>query len=55
MRTVLMAATVCVLTAAPVLAQTERGYVTGVGGFAATPTKDGRSSCTARSVPATSL
>ena len=37
MRAVMMAVTVAVLTAAPLFAQTERGYVTGVGGFAVTP------------------
>ena len=36
MRVVMIAATVTLLTAAPLLAQSERGYVTGVGGFAAT-------------------
>ena len=36
MRVLMMAATVTLLTAAPLLAQSERGYVTGVGGFAAT-------------------
>jgi opacity protein-like surface antigen len=35
MRALLIAATVSLLSAAPLLAQTERGYVTGVGGFAA--------------------
>lgn len=37
MRAVLIAATVTMLTAAPLWAQNERGYVTGIGGFAATP------------------
>jgi opacity protein-like surface antigen len=37
MRVVIIAATVTLLTAAPLLAQTERGYVTGLGGFAASP------------------
>jgi opacity protein-like surface antigen len=36
MRVLMIAATVTLLTAAPLLAQSERGYVTGVGGFAAT-------------------
>jgi Outer membrane protein beta-barrel domain len=37
MRVVLSVATVTLLTAAPLLAQTERGYVTGMGGFAVSP------------------
>jgi len=37
MRVVMIVATVTMLTAAPLFAQTERGYVTGVGGFAVTP------------------
>jgi len=37
MRALVLAATVTLLTAAPLLAQTERGYVTGLGGFAVTP------------------
>jgi len=36
MKAVMIATTVTLLTAAPLLAQTERGYVTGAGGFAAT-------------------
>ena len=36
MRALLIAATVSLLSAAPLLAQTERAYLTGVGGFAAT-------------------
>ena len=36
MRVLMMAATVTLFTAAPLLAQSERGYITGVGGFAAT-------------------
>jgi opacity protein-like surface antigen len=36
MRVLMIAASVTLLTAAPLLAQSERGYVTGVGGFAAT-------------------
>jgi Outer membrane protein beta-barrel domain len=36
MRALLIAGTVSLLSAAPLLAQTERGYVVGVGGFAAT-------------------
>jgi len=36
MRELMIAATVTLLTAAPLLAQNERGYVTGVGGFTAT-------------------
>src|SRR5258705_11480457 len=35
MRSLFIAATVSLLPAAPLLAQTERGYITGVGGFAA--------------------
>jgi len=35
MRSLFIAATVSLLSAAPLLAQTERGYITGVGGFAA--------------------
>jgi hypothetical protein len=35
MRTLFIAATLSLLSAAPSLAQDERGYVTGVGGFAA--------------------
>src|SRR3989442_14221078 len=37
MRAVIMAATATVLMAAPLFAQTERGYVTGIGGFTVTP------------------
>jgi hypothetical protein len=37
MKALMIVATVTLLTAAPLYAQTERGYVTGVGGFAATP------------------
>ena len=37
MRALTIVATISVLTAAPLYAQTERAYVTGVGGFAATP------------------
>jgi opacity protein-like surface antigen len=37
MRALTIVATMSLLTAAPLYAQTERGYVTGVGGFAATP------------------
>ena len=37
MRVVLSVATVTSLTAAPLLAQTPRGYVTGMGGFAVSP------------------
>jgi opacity protein-like surface antigen len=37
MRALWIATTVALLTAAPSWAQTERGYVTGVGGFATTP------------------
>jgi opacity protein-like surface antigen len=36
MKLVMIATTVTLLTAAPLLAQTERGYVTGAGGFAVT-------------------
>jgi opacity protein-like surface antigen len=36
MKVVMIATTVTLLTAAPLLAQTERGYVTGAGGFAVT-------------------
>jgi opacity protein-like surface antigen len=36
MRVLIMAAAATVLTAAPVFAQTERGYITGLGGFAVT-------------------
>ena len=42
MRVVMSAAAVTLLTAAPLLAQSERGYVTGLGGFAVSPeTKSG--------------
>ena len=37
MRAVIIAATATVFIAAPLFAQTERGYVTGIGGFAVTP------------------
>ena len=37
MKALMIVATVTLVTAAPLYAQTERGYVTGVGGFAATP------------------
>src|SRR5947207_12902 len=37
MRAVIIAATATVFIAAPLVAQTERGYVTGIGGFAVTP------------------
>ena len=37
MKALMIVASVTLLTAAPLYAQTERGYVTGVGGFAATP------------------
>ena len=39
MRVLITAAAVAMLTAAPLFAQTERGYVTGIGGFAVTPDK----------------
>jgi len=37
MKALLMAAAVTFITAAPLLAQTESGYVSGLGGFAASP------------------
>lgn len=37
MRALMIAAILTLLTAAPLVAQTERGYLTGVGGFAVTP------------------
>ena len=37
MKSCCIAATLIALTAAPLCAQTERGYITGAGGFAATP------------------
>jgi opacity protein-like surface antigen len=37
MRALMIVATVTLLTTAPLYAQSERGYITGVGGFAATP------------------
>src|SRR5437867_1785567 len=37
MKAMMIGAAISLLTAAPLYAQTERGYVTGVGGFAATP------------------
>jgi len=37
MRVISMAAALVVLAAAPSMAQTERGYVSGAGGFAASP------------------
>ena len=37
MRATFMAVTVSALIAAPAFAQTERGYITGIGGFAVTP------------------
>jgi opacity protein-like surface antigen len=37
MRALMIAATITLLTAAPLVAQTERGYVAGVGGFAVSP------------------
>lgn len=36
MRALMIATTVTLMSAAPLLAQTERGYITGVGGFAVT-------------------
>ena len=37
MKALMIAATFTLLTAAPLKAQTERGYITGVGGFAVSP------------------
>jgi opacity protein-like surface antigen len=37
MRTLLLTAALAAATAAPALAQTERGYIAGIGGFAVTP------------------